>query len=252
MTASGKLAGLVLAGLGLALNLAPPAQAANVEPAATTTGDACAAPTLTLAAVAPATLALKVDAPCHPDEQLLINHAGLRFSARLDAQGRFQTSLPAMSAAGEVTVTLALGGDLIAVQPVPDMDKVRRFALLSKPESGLHLTARIGKPGTTLLDAANPGAPDLSKGGYLSFLGDRSLTGAMLAEVATLPAQTGDGAPVIVADVTNTTCGHDLLAVTLTSTAKDAPAGGAVSFSMPDCDLVGTRLVLDMADAATP
>lgn len=217
-----------------------------------TYGKACAAPAMTLSHLKPAMLSLSISAPCHPDEVIHLRHGALAFTARTDASGRYSVTLPAMATKGEVTVEMAQGVILRDMRLVPDIGAVRRFALAAPPTSDLHLNAVLAPTGTTgetLISSAAPGLPTLGLGGFMTLLGDPSLPQSATVEVLTTPANQPSPRIEILANVTDQTCGRDLLATTLSANGSVMPTSGAVSFAMPDCNATGQHLVMDVADA---
>jgi len=190
---------------------------------------ACAEPRLTLTVAKGAMLHLSLDAPCQKGGRVTLSHAGFRFAVGLDADGRYQATLPALDAAGQVTATLGDGQVLQAAQPVGDLDQ-RRLALQ--------------RPATMRLSG--------SGAARLTLLGDASLTDPLLVQVAEIPADQVKAIPLtLIADVTAQNCGHDLMVHILRSGAKLPAESDAILMSMPACgaDTLGTHLSLDLGTA---
>lgn len=209
--------------------LAPSARAAQT----------CAGPSLTLLPRVPAMVTLTLAAPCHPGESLTITHAGLRFPARTDDRGGMTLTLPVLTTPAQVDLTLADGAVLTASAPISDLATVARTALLPIGTPGLHLrAAQVGtRPAIT---AANPGQPDLATGGFLTLLGD-SAQGPQ-TEILSLPADTASGLAILHADVDDSSCGHDLLAMIYRIQPDGPPSPGALSLAMPACTAPGKQI----------
>ncbi|MBS0563959.1 MAG: hypothetical protein JSR87_05625 [Proteobacteria bacterium] len=189
---------------------------------------ACAAPLLTVAAAPQAMLRVAVDAPCLPGAVADLVHGGLGFRVRLDDSGRFSTALPALDPSGLVTASLAGGTTLAARGPVPEMAGVRRLALATRGTTALRL--------------------DVGDGIRLTILGDPSLPGPRLVQIADLPAGGPSPHLTLSAEVTAQSCGHDLLATALLVSGDSAPQGEAISLAMPECgpDAQSAHLSLDL------
>jgi hypothetical protein len=214
--------------------------------------------------VAPgAMLDLALSAPCHAGERVVLRHAGLAVTGQTDAAGTLAASLPALDAAGAVTVEFADGSDLRALAPVPELAGLRRMGVQWRAGDafalhGLEDGAELQAAGD--VSAENPGVmPDgtaLPRGGWLVALGDTSVTAPLLAQVYTYPARDGITADVaILAQVGPDTCGHDMLGQTLAS-ADGAVSVTDLTLSMPPCDgqtgyLVLKNLFPDMKIAAS-
>lgn len=253
------------ASAGAQISVTPP-----VVAVATTTTDVPAAPAPALAASAPsctatldlavepgAMLALSLVAPCHPDERVVLHHAGLAVTGKTNAVGSLFVSLPALAGDGAVSASFADGTSAQAAQAVPELATLRRIAVewqggdsfaLRSTEAGVDLTA--DRPG------AQPDAVQAPASGWLTVLGDASVSAPLLAQVYTFPAD-----PAILADVAieapvgPETCGREMLGQTIAS--QDSVASVTdLSLSMPDCDgktgyLVLKNLFQDLKIAAS-
>ena len=202
---------------------------------------------LTAMAQPGAMLGLTLAAPCHAGERVVLRHAGLAVTGRVDAAGALHVSLPALDNAGAVAVEFADGTEVQAAVSVPDLRGVRRLGVQWQAGDafalhGLEGGAELQTAGD--VSAAHPGVIGAAQGGWLVTLGDASVAAPLLAQVYTYPADAGLSADVaILATVGPDTCGHDMLGQTLSS------AAGAVSvtdltLSMPACDATTGYLVL--------
>lgn len=189
---------------------------------------ACTAPGLTVTPAPQATLRVAVEAPCLPGAVTDLTHGGLDFRVRLDDRGRFSATLPALDPSGLVTARLAGGATLAARAPLSDMGGVRRLALATRGTTALRL--------------------DVGEGVRVSILGDPSLTGPRLVQIAELPAG-GRTPPLrLTAEVTAQSCDHDLLATILLAGGDSPAQGDAISLAMPQCspDARSAHLTLDL------
>ena len=149
-----------------------------------------------------------------------------------------------------IEVLFSNGDAYDATIAMPEVADLRRFAVQWQADDAFQLHAfenGASYSDTGHVSGADPhrpaaGAP--AKGGFLTLLGDSTSENPMLAEVYTFPADAQINAEVVIeAAVTDTTCGRELLAETLSST------GGGVlvtdlTVAMPECDAVGDYLVL--------
>jgi hypothetical protein len=197
-----------------------------------------------------AMIGLSLVAPCQADQRVVLRHAGLAVTGRTSASGAIFASIPAMDAAGEVSLLFADGTTARAALPVPGLAALRRFAVQWQADDAFQLHAfengaDYGQPGHVWAEAAQRPLPgEAQSGGFLTVLGATDVDLPLLAEVYTFPAAAGLSATVVVeAAVSDRTCGRELLGETLLST------GGAVTvtdltLAMPDCSAKGDILVL--------
>lgn len=169
-----------------------------------------------------AMIGLTLRAPCRPDARVVLGHAGLAVSLRTLATGTLIASLPALDAAGAISLRFDDGAELTAAVPMPEVAGLRRFAVQWQGGDRFALRA----------DAGDTVA-----------LGDASAAPALLAEVHTFPDPASSHLS-IEAEVTGDTCGRELLGETLYAT------GGAVraddlTLAMPDCDGIAGFVVLN-------
>lgn len=218
-------------------------------------GQPCTEPGMVLALSAPAMIDVSVTSSCHANERIVISHAGLGFAGMTDEKGRYHTVVPAMSAKGAVSAQI--GPDLMLADErmVPDIASVRRFALVQRGQGGLHLNAFIGDSAignTTDLQPENSGAGQSDGGGFMIILGDGAMDRPMTTEVISVPSNQLVPRLQVVVDVTDKTCGRDLLGSILRMSPTTTPITDGLSLAVPGCDAVGERVVLDMerADAA--
>jgi hypothetical protein len=212
--------------------------------------DACPS-SLDLAVAENAMLSVTLIASCHPNERVVLKHAGLAVSAQTTLTGAIFTDLPALERDAKVEVLFKDGSSLSSSIEVPEIASVRRFAIEWQADDAFQLHgfengAGYGDKGD--VSGANPNRPAAgvpASGGFLSVLGDSTTENPLLAEVYTFPVEAGAKPDVVVeAAVTASTCGREMLGETLLS------LGGTVTSSdltvaMPECDAIGDYLVLN-------
>jgi hypothetical protein len=206
--------------------------------------------TLDLMTEANAMIGITLLAPCHPNQRVVLRHAGLAVTAQTTSTGALFTAIPALEADATVELSFADGTDASGTIAVPDVATLRRFGVQWQADDAFQVhafenAAAYGAPGH--VSAANPHRPAVgmqATGGFLSLLGDAATENPLLAEVYTFPTDPAAKPEVVVeAAVTDKTCARELLAETLSS------SGGSVfvtdlTLAMPECDAVGDYLVL--------
>jgi hypothetical protein len=212
--------------------------------------DECPA-SLDLSVTENAMLGVTLIAGCHPNERVILKHAGLAISAKTTLTGAVFADLPALQKSAEVEVLFKDGSRISSSIDVPEIASVRRFAIQWQADDAFQLHgfengAGYGDKGD--VSGANPNRPASgvpALGGFISVLGDSTTETPLLAEVYTYPTDASANPDVVVeAAVTPTTCGRELLGETLLS------LGGTVTTSdltvaMPECDAIGDYLVLN-------
>jgi hypothetical protein len=230
------------------LQLLPPlpqlAPAEEPTPAAPVETVDCT-PQMSLTAAPRAMLALALNAPCAAGQRVVLRHAGLAVAEALDADGQLALDLPALDAAGTVSVLFADASIATAAAPLADTALPRRFAVQWMADDAFQI--RAVEAGQAYGDAGNVSveAPVSAQGGYLVTLGDPALDLPMRAQIYTWPADPALPAdPVVEAVVTDATCGRDLLGETLLSQDGQTIVTD-LTVSMPGCDALGDILVLN-------
>jgi hypothetical protein len=212
--------------------------------------DDCKA-TLDLLVSEHAMLGVTLIAGCHPNERVVLKHAGLAVSAKTTVTGAVFADLPALEKSAKVEVLFKDGSSVASTIEVPEIASVRRFAIEWQAEDAFQLHgfengAGYGDKGD--VSGANPNLPVSGVpaiGGFVSVLGDSTTETPLLAEVYTFPPDAAAKPDVVVeAAVTPATCGREMLGETLLS------LGGTVTISdltvaMPECDAIGDYLVLN-------
>jgi hypothetical protein len=182
-------------------------------------------------------------APCLPNQDLVIAHAGMVFSAKTLSTGALFFSLPALKTDGKVDIRFTDGETASASVPMPDAAAVQRVAVQWPYEDGFVIHAfengaAFGAAGHIWQEAPNlPAAGASATGGYVQLLGDGAVAMPLLAQVFTYDPATPTEV-LFEAAVTQTNCAGEMMGDVLFS------KGGAVEKSemtvaMPDCDAVG-------------
>lgn len=189
-------------------------------------------------------------APCHPNQRVVLRQGGLAVTGQTTSTGALFTALPAFETQAMIEASFADGVKATAEIAVPDLASLRRFGVQWQADDAFQVHAfedgaAYGEPGHVSAATPNrPGAGMDAKGGFLTLAGDATVENPLLAEVYTFPADPAAKPEVVVeAEVTEKTCGRELIAETLTS------MGGSVfitdlTLAMPDCDAIGDYLVL--------
>ncbi len=199
----------------------PPAPAPAVlpEPAPVAKAPDCPV-TLDAFAADGAILSLSLTAPCRADQGFVLRHGGIAVTYATNAAGSFFLDLPALDAAGEVSLRFADGTETATAAPLPDMADHQRLAL-------------------QWLDGDSF---TLSGAGAVTTLGTKATVLPMYAQIITLPAP--DAAHSVEAPVTPLTCGREMMALAVYSEAGNLTLSD-LSVAMPDCDAEGGFVVLN-------
>lgn len=190
-----------------------------------------------------AMIGVTVLAPCLPNTDVLISHAGLVFSAKTIASGSLFLSLPALTQEAKVAVKFSTGETAEASITIPEVKSIRRFAVQWPENDGFSLHAYEGNAGFDDLghiwaeNLATPLPSKMQETGYLTTLGDPSTNLPMLAQIYTYPI-TANAEVIVEAAVIANTCGFDLMGDAISS------VGGVlekteITVAMPDCTAIG-------------
>jgi hypothetical protein len=206
--------------------------------------------TLDLMTEANAMIGITLLAPCHPNQRVVLRHAGLAVTAQTTSTGALFTAIPALEADATVELSFADGTDASGTIAMPDVATLRRFGVQWQADDAFQVHAfengaAYGAPGhVSATDPHRPAAGMQATGGFLSLLGDAATDNPLLAEVYTFPADPAAKPEVVVeAAVTDKTCARELLAETLSSSSGSVFVTD-LTLAMPDCDAVGDYLVL--------
>lgn len=209
---------------------------------------------LSLRADPSAMIGITLSAPCHPNERIVLRHAGLAVTGKTSGAGMLFASLPALGSAAEVSVRFADDTTVQASVEVPEARGLRRYGVQWLGDDAFQLNAfengaGYGEPGH--VSDADPqvalaGQPQI--GGFLSVLGDNQVDQPMLAEIYTYPTDASAHVQIVVeAAITKATCAREILGETLAEVDGDVTITD-LSLAMPDCSAIGDILVLKNLD----
>ncbi len=215
--------------------------------------DACA---ISMAAEpkAAALVSLTINAPCLPNERVVIHHNGMMFSEVTSETGAFEMTVPALAEAAVFMASFASGEGAVANATVDSLKFYDRVVVQTQGATGISLHAReynaeygqkghvwSGQPGS-IADAAT------GHGGFIMQLGDAALQNPIVAEVYTFPTalakDAGEVTMSVDIEITSANCALDIEAQTLQTTAGARLKVLDLDMSMPDCNAVGDFLVL--------
>lgn len=198
-----------------------------------------------------AMLETSVYAPCDRDAVVTLSHAGLSFDTHLSADGQLLAQIPALTEVAQVTIRFADGREQSDETPVADLATVERVALQWQAPAEMRLNAY--EFGAGYGDAGhvydlNPRTAGVTDQGFLTVLGDPSITGSHLAQIYSYPRgetpRSGRVALEIEVPITDATCGRALSADTIELHGTAAAQIRQIRLDMPSCDGQGGFLVL--------
>ena len=190
-----------------------------------------------------AMIGLTLLAPCHPDERVVLRHAGLAVTGKTSASGALFATIPALTAVSQVEVMFPSGEVTKAQVGMPEITKMQRFIVQWQDGDAFQLHgfengAGYDQPGH--VSASYPGKA--GDGAFLTLLGDSTTNLPLLAEAYTFGADT-TAQIVLEAAVTEATCGREILGETIMASDGSVEITD-LSLAMPDCSAVGDILVL--------
>lgn len=261
-----RAVGVALLGGAVLLGVAHDTAKAQAEPAILTTApmpepQAQAAPLsafglpcgLTVAATAlpGAMVALDIIEPCRPHGRIEITHAALSITAKTDAAGVLTLDIPALEAPAFFIIRTDDGQEAVILAGVPDLSDHIRAAIGWAGDLQLELHAfeggaDFGAPGHIWRDAPGTQTNSLmGSGGFLTTLGDATLTAPHLAQVYSAPRhQRADLRLSVDIPITSASCGRPLRAQSLFLDDIGPPLIRPVALTVPGCDAVGDYLLL--------
>jgi len=197
-----------------------------------------------------AMIALGVSAPCHPETDVMIDHAGMTFTARTDSVGLLVIDIPALETPANVAVSLPDGSQDHAMLPMPGLSALDRVALIWSGDLGMELHALEGNAEWFSDGHVRPDAPRLPDAledgrGFLSVLGDPESDIPIFAQIYTMPRPELAGTSDVTVDapITPDNCTLSADARILSSRAGRLDVT-PLRFTYPGCDAVGDTLVL--------
>jgi hypothetical protein len=210
--------------------------------AATTLGGTAAVctPTLGLTALPDAMLDLRINAPCHRGERIVIRHAGLNFTARVSEDGQVALALPALEADALVTAFFRDAEVVVGSVNVPDVAKTQRFVVQWTAADVFDLRISEGDR----IYIATREARNQSGTQKIRTFGDTLVDQPMFAEVYTYPADTDAKVDIVVeVTVTPQVCGREISAETILSSSGLVEVS-KIPVKIPACDAAGDILLL--------
>jgi hypothetical protein len=205
--------------------------------------------------VAGAMVTLTLDAACVPNERLTVHHNGMMFTETTDATGSLSMTVPALTDQAVFIMAFSNGDGAVAQATVTDIAQYDRVALQWRGRAGFELHARefgadYGQSGH-LWSGSAQNIDGLTSGdnGLLTRLGDTQSTEPLMVEIYTFPshmsARPGVIDMTVEAEVTASNCGLEIEAQSLEVSAGGQLKTQNLTLSVPDCDAVGSFLVLN-------
>lgn len=198
-----------------------------------------------------AMIALKVAAPCFPNERLMVHHSGMMFTQVTDHAGNMSVTIPALSSRAVFIVAFGDGKGTVAIANVPDVHKYDRVAVQWTGDLGFQVHARefgasYGESGHIWSGVAANTQPE---SGSITRLGTSGTLLPQMAEVYTFPSGStsisGTVALSVEAEVTPANCGRDIAAQSLELRDGSSLRIRDLVLAMPNCDAIGDFLVLN-------
>lgn len=197
-----------------------------------------------------------MSAPCARNERLTVHHHGLMFTMATDANGSLNMVVPAFKEQAVFIMAFANGDGAVAHTAVTDLANYHRVATQWRGEAGFQLHARefgadYGKAGHIWSGgvAADMDALGSGKYGFMVTLGDADVAQSLVAEVYSFPAgmakRDGTINLSVEAEVTAKNCGQEIEAQTIERLQAGALKTQDLMLAVPDCDAVGSFLVLN-------
>jgi hypothetical protein len=215
-------------------------------------GDSINCPiSLNLTAAPKAMIDVTLLAPCNAGQRVVMRHGGLAVTGQTTLSGALFAVLPAMDEDAVVSILFPDGSEASEDINLPDLPIYRRIAVQWQDKDSFELHAfedgaEFGASGH--VSASNPhsriaGIP--SKNGFMTLLGDDSVSFPMMAAVYTYPIDFSVPVDISVeATVTAATCDRELLGELLLSEGG-SHASTDLTLATPDCGAIGDVLVLN-------
>ena len=196
-------------------------------------------------------LEASVYAPCDRDAPVTLSHAGLRFDARIGADGQMMMTIPALVEEATVSLTFADGREQTDTTLVPDLAQIERVALHWQGPATLSLHAyefgaAWGEPGHVHAGSLRT-APDAGQG-FVTALGDPALGAGHQVQVYSFPrghsARSGQVVLEIEVPITDASCGKPLSVQAIEVHGTATVQVRQINLDLPACDGNGGYVVL--------
>jgi hypothetical protein len=192
---------------------------------------------LSLSADAAGMIDVTVHAPCDPGERVVIRHAGLSFTARTGADGRFDVRIPALETEALVAAYFEGSEVVLANVSVPGLRGKARFAV--QMEHPVRFDLRAEEDGQVY--AANSATAGQ---GPIVTLGNLAVPDPIQTQVYTFPADSlTDSIVTVEVRIDPATCSGTFPAATVTS-VDGSVIRDSISVALPLCGTSGDILVL--------
>ncbi|MCE8005464.1 hypothetical protein [Aestuariivita sp.] len=196
-----------------------------------------------------------VEAPCLGNENVVVHHNGMMFSAVTDEIGSLDVVVPALSETAILIAEFENGEGSVATAQVSSLPFYDRVVLQWRGDSGFQLHARefganYGDPGHVWAGATRDvAAAALGEGGFVTRLGTSDALLPRLVEVYTFPtgtaSQTGEVALSIEVEVTAQNCGTDIEAQAMELDGTGMLKTQYITLAVAECSSIGDFLVLN-------
>lgn len=187
---------------------------------------------------------LTLTAPCSAGEAVNLRHGALRMTLLTDSAGVSKATVPALSIDARFSARFDNGTEVSATATVPDAQDYDRVALMwqGRPAMQIHAFENGAEFGTVghIHDDNTQGKVT---GARLISLGAGTVPGGWTTQVLSAPATAREAGVLrvhIEAEITSSTCGREVTAVTLQNQTEPVD----LTLSMPGCDAIGDVLVL--------
>lgn len=198
---------------------------------------------------------LSLSAPCYANSTATIAHGALHFSQALDAEGTFETLIPAMEKSAVFSVSMVDGTTAETRADVFTVDAYERTALEWSQDLPLNLHAFLGgasfgELGHVWVESEKTAAVEAD----LYRLGTAGSEGTYV-QVFSKPASlfdTGETVDIVIeAEVTQATCAKQLHGYLVESDGIGTPSRDQFTIHMPDCHAIGEYIQLKKRPAGT-
>ena len=198
---------------------------------------------------------LTMEAPCAPNERLTVHHNGMIFTETTDEAGALFFTVPALTEKAVFIMAFANGDGAVAQTTVSDIAEFDRVVLQWRGEAGFELHARefgadYGQPGHVWSGSVqNIEGLTTGDNGLTMRLGDILSAEPLMAEVYSFPSGKATRSGLVdlsvEAEVTGKNCGLEIEAQSLEMMAGGQMKAHDLTLSVPDCDAIGSFLVLN-------